>query len=359
MIFYYLIAFSFFLFHFFTIKPFNSKHRDLFVYLTFLILVIIIGFRWKMATDWEPYFNNFDNYSFENENFEIGYKLVTFLIHSVTSNYSVLLFLYTFLYLFIFYLALSKLKSLNIVSLLLYFSLTLGLWGSHRQLMAISISFYSLYFLFNNRNLIFLLIIFAASLFHYSALFCLFFYIIKFDIPKSFYLITILILIIFGSLISDILVNNLFSKNELLSFDKLLTYLDGASNIEIKPSFIGLVKRIVMFLFFYYHSFKISNKLYFHNFLKIYFFGIIIYFIFKDSMPILINRGSLYFNLMEIFMIPMILFECRNLIKYFAFSLTIFFYSLIMINQSVINYKDLFVPYQSLFFNYPYTRFLY
>lgn len=359
MIFYYLIAFTFFIFGLFTVKPFNGKYRTLFVYLIFLILVVIIGFRWKMATDWEPYFNNFDNYSFDNDNFEIGYKIVTFLIHSFTSDYSIFLLLYTFVYLFIFYLALSKIKLLNIFTLLLYFSLTLGLWGSHRQLMSISISFYSLYFLFNNRNLNFLLLIFAASLFHYSALFCLFFYIIKIDIPKPFYLIIILALTLFGTLISDFLLNNIFSKNELLSFDKFLIYLDGASNVEIKPSFIGLVKRIVLFIFFYYFSFKISNKSYFHYFLKIYFFGIIVYFIFKDTMPILINRGSLYFNLMEIFMIPIILYECKDAIKYFLFSFIIFIYSLVMINQSIINYKDLFVPYQSKFFNYSYTRFLY
>ncbi len=213
MFFYYSIAFFIFSLNFFTKLPSLKKYSNLINYLTFFILVIIIGSRWKMGTDWEPYYNNFINFHFENENFEIGYKFISYLINSFTINYSIFLLIYTFIYLLVLYKAFNKLNLLNTISILLYFTLTLGIWGSHRQLMSISISFYALHFLFKDKNFKFILFVFLASLFHYSALFCLFYFIIKLNFSKYNYLFLFSLIILFGNFFGEIISNNIFGQN--------------------------------------------------------------------------------------------------------------------------------------------------
>jgi len=359
MIFYYSTGLLIFSLYFFTISQYFKKYNKIIIFSSIVLLGLIVGLRWKMATDWEPYYYNFNEFDFDNDNFEIGYKFFILFFRKLSDNYSFFLLFYTFSYLFIFYLSLLKLKLPSIISVLLYFCLTLGVWGSHRQLMALSICFYALFFLFNDRNKLFLLFILIAITFHYSALFCLLFYIVKIKIPKFFYLVIFFLMFIFGSFLGEYLINKAQPQNDLITFDKLFVYIDGVSKIDVKSSGFGLIKRILLFLFFYYHALRIPNKLYFLNFFKIYFLGLIIYFLFKDSFPIMMNRGSLYFNLMEIYMVPIILLEYKNKAKHFSFLICILFYFLIMINQSIISYKDLFIPYQSIFFNNSYSRPLY
>jgi hypothetical protein len=239
----------------------------------------------------------------------------------------------------------------------------MGMMGSNRQLIATAICIYSLRYIIEKKPIKFFLLIFIAINFHATAFLFIVYYFINRDIKPY-----ILILILASSFIIGKTQLPILSFSHMgnliggIAANKILIYLEEPSNIlsEYKLSIIGLLKRLVFLLIFYFNRKKISEKLpYYTIILNGYIIGIAIYFLFADSLLIMVSRGSLYFNLMESLLITsqIRLFNRREN-KVFIISILLIF-SFFFFFKSIARYPDLFLPYKGIFINSDYFRIMY
>lgn len=334
----------------------------------FIVLVYQAGMRWKMGTDWEPYRNHFDaSTSFEFvllnsvAGYELGYGLSTFLVRALTENYSVYLVLHAAVFYHLIFRATERLSPFPLVSVLVFYALTIGVLGSSRQLMALSICLCALPAVFDRRPFGFLLLVVAAALFHTSALIFIVFYFLNRDIRPS---------VILGVLGCSVLIG--YSPLPALVFERIgglfgdigaykaAYYADNSNLGNVGLSVSGLVKRLlVLFLLMLGYRAIVDVFPKFRLLFNGYCFGLLIYFLFSNSLLIVVSRGSLYFNVMEAFLLPAFLILLKTRIERYVAVFFILLYSLLIFYQGMSVYMDLFVPYQGVFINTDYRRQLY
>ena len=77
------------------------------IFISYILLVLQVGFRWETGTDWIPYYNHFDSFtgitSLIISDYEYGYGVFVWLIKSISSNYSTLLFIHASIYYFLIF----------------------------------------------------------------------------------------------------------------------------------------------------------------------------------------------------------------------------------------------------------------
>ncbi len=335
-----------------------------------IFIVVQIGLRWETGTDWKPYLENFD----KTEDFsillinavtgiEIGYGFFVLSIKTIFNNYSFFLFIHAIIFystIFIF----AKKYSPNIfATIIIFYSTTLGLVGSNRQLLALVFCLLSLIFVFKKKLLPFFLLVIIASLFHTTAIIFGIYYFLNRNFKKLHILLILLICFIVGNTNLPFMFFSKFGGifGELAT-SKTMAYTEGAKNNleESSLSVFGLIKRLIFILLFTLNYSFLSKKLFYYKvFYNGYVFGLVLYFLFSSSLLILVNRGSLYFNIMESFLI-----SCQFLLFYKSTDKTILYFilfliSIILIFQSISAYPDLFNPYKSLFYNTDFNRALY
>ena len=327
-----------------------------------------MGLRWETGTDWNNYLENFNNTSTLDDiflnvllGFEIGYGFIVLLFKQFSSNYILFLLLNATIFYYIIFKVFKQYSPFPIIAILLFYSSTIGILGSNRQLLAIAICLFSIRYIISNNLKIFILFIFIAFLFHTSAIFFSIAYFLNKDFKKYliFILITLTVIIGFTN-IPMIFFNKLgpiFGEAAKLKSD---FYLDKGTDSTKSLSIFGLIRRILYFIIFSLFYKSISCKyLYYKLFYNIYTFGLLIYFMFSSSLLILVNRGSLYFNIMECFLLSSILiYFNKNFQRGIILSL-LFIISIITFYQSISTYSDLFIPYKGLFINSDFSRNLY
>jgi hypothetical protein len=148
------------------------------------------------------------------------------------------------------------------------------------------------------------------------------------------------------------------SMGELESY-KVAHYLGYSTDslLDSGLSIAGLVKRIVLLTLFFYNRKALSEKLRYYNvMLNAYIAGIVIYFLFANSLLIIVSRGDLYFNVLE----PLLLASQMHLLMQRSSRLiaasVLCVLSFIFFFQSISPYPDLFLPYKGLFINNNYSR---
>lgn len=331
----------------------------------FLLLVFQVGFRWETGTDWIPYKDNFDDTtSIEMvflgilNGFEIGYGYCVYLVRSRTDDYSFFLIIHAIVFFALVFKANRKLSPFPIVSLLIFYTLTIGVMGSNRQLIALAICLYSLQFVDAKKPIIFFILVVLASLFHTTAVIFTVFYFLNRDFKKYQILLAILLAFIIGK---TSLPNLFFSGFGNLLGGTAASKAEVYGEIEVTAglSLFGLIRRLIYFAIFLYNYDKLSQKfrmykLLFNGFL----FGLIFYFLFSSTLIILVNRGSLYFNVMESFLLAsqLLLFTPKD--RGYVFVMLIM-YSIYIFFQSISAYEDLFIPYKGIFINSNFSRYLY
>lgn len=347
---------------------FKIKHKHLISlrYFSYIFLVFQVGLRWETGTDWNPYLNHFQKMPLDfNGNymgFEFGYNLIVFLIKLILDEYTLFLMFHSIVFHFFIFKGFNFLSNYFFPCLLMYYVLLIGLEGSNRQLIAICLCLYSLKFLIKKNNKYFFLLITVAFFFHQTAILFLVYYFLNRKI-NTFVFFSILFFSIFIGLSSLplTLFGVLGEKLSGVSADKAEFYLESANKMmsENSLSIFGLVKRFLLLFLFYINSKKISKWVPFYNLIfNGYFIGVLIYCLFSSSLIILVNRGSLYFNIMEpilisylIFMVPKKLF---SIYFFIIFIMSFFFFF-----RSVRVYDDLFIPYKGIFINSSYNRVMY
>jgi hypothetical protein len=348
----------------------NDSQRNWMLFFLYVIIVVQIGLRWETGSDWKPYLENFQKTEDYNNvllnaliGFEIGYGTFVFIIKKLFDSYSVFLFIHALIFYLGIFKTAKKYSPYFFISLMFFYATNLGMVGSNRQLLAIVICLWSLGFVFERKTFRFFVTIGVASLFHTTA----FFFGVYYFLNRNFKTITIVSVLIISFIIGKTALPFLvFSKFGGLFggvvASKTTSYSEGAKDVltETSLSVFGLIKRLFFIAVFTYNYSFLSKRLTYYRLLyNGYVFGMAMYFLFASSLLILVNRGSLYFNIMESFLI-----SCQFLVFYRRLDKAYVYFFLLLISlvflfQSISAYSDLFDPYKGLFYNTDFTREMY
>lgn len=340
------------------------------ILILYVLIVVQIGLRWETGTDWVSYLDNFQN---TNDyatvllntliNIEIGYGTFAFLIKKLFNSYSAFLIIHALIFYWGIFRIAKKYSPYFFITIMFFYSTTLGLVGSNRQLLAIIICLWSLEYVFERKPIKFFLTIGFALLFHTTA----FFFGIYYFLNRNFKTITIVSVLIISFIIGKTSLPLMFFSKfgglfGELAASKTTSYSEGAKDVmaETSLSIFGLIKRLLFIAIFTYNYSFLTKKLEYYKLLyNGYLFGMVVYFLFSSSLLILVNRGSLYFNIME-----SLLISCQFLIFYMRLDKVYVFFILLIISiiflfQSIAPYSDLFIPYKGLFYNSDFSREMY
>jgi hypothetical protein len=343
--------------------------RNFCIGILYIIIVIQIGLRWETGTDWKPYLENFettDDYSIVLINsltgFEIGYGTFVFFIKKLFDSYSFFLFIHAIIFYAIVFKIAKKYSPYFFISLLFFYATNLGVVGSNRQLLAVVLCLLSIPFVIYRKPVKFFAIIVLASLFHTTAILFGIYYFFNKNLKWYLVLSFLLLAFIIGKTSLPVKLFSLAGGIGEMASSKVEAYGGGAKDAlnEASLSFFGLLKRILFLIMFTFNMKYLSGKLSYYKILyNGYAFGLFLYFLFSSSLIIIVNRGSLYFNIMESFLISsqFLVIGSRSEKAYLLFVLLII--SVLFLIQSISSYPDLFDPYKSLFYNQDFYREMY
>jgi len=271
---------------------------NIFLFLSFLVLFFVYGFRNFSAIDDNSYIGIFNNVAeigwinqFLSTTMEPGYLIINQLVSAFTDNYLVMQLITSFIPLFLFYYGFKKYRHIISIPTAVFFLCTVLYFqmvsaGLVRMFIGVSIVFIALDFVPKKKPLKYIFLIVLASLFHYSAFFMIvlsYFAINKTNLSKraSLTYITIFIASPFIFLFVAKFIVPLLGKR-YLSYG----FVEG---INLNLSTFSTLPIILLLLFFYKHFFDIQ-KSYFKLFVLTYALSLII-FLFGE----MVNLGRLIF----------------------------------------------------------------
>ena len=327
-------------------------------YFIIICLILIDSAKLASGTDYYYYFNDYHNY-LENINYESRYELIYSQLSKICSvsrvPYHLFLFGFYTLYYFLIGFTIKRYSPYPILSVFLFFCITIGLLGSNRQLMAMAIVFFAtckfVEIKQNYKYLYFLLALIIASGFHYSAF--LAFPIIVFNrniTERNWFTILIISILL--------LVFN-FNNTIVFKIDKYLpeVYSDLINKyrkttdviVPISYSlFLGVIRRGFLVLLFVIYKEKLQCLHFYRIIYNISWFSLIFY-VFLFTMPFLGSRAGIYFLIFECISYAMIikLINYQKLRLFILFLILIFGVFLFFKNISI--YPHLFIPYKTIF----------
>lgn len=350
-----------FLFSFYEIFYNDKNTKRLLLFLSFLGSVFIIGGRWETGTDWYPYKLSFEN----NQSFdsflqdwtaELGYATLSWVVKLFSDDYSVFLIIHATIFYGLLLKAFSKLTIYPQVAFSFYFSSSLGIVGSNRQLISLVIILNGLVFLLEKKRVKYFIYLVSALLFHATSFLAGVYYFLNRNISSFWVLTLIFMAFLFG--ISPLPLK-LFGSVGVLGIHfatKTEAYLQSANEIQ-GLTLLGIFKRLFLFFIFFYVRSKMINCDRNYNLLfNGYFVGLLVYLVFATSLAVMISRGSLYFNIMEGLLFSYVFFVVKqpfNKVVYMFFLITL---SIILMYQSIALYPEIFDPYKGLWYNQDYYR---
>lgn len=359
------------LFSFFELRcELTKNQKTIMSFVLFFVLVFQAGLRWKTGTDWQVYLDNFENTVDYNAvlinilaGFEIGYGTFVFLIRKTTESYSVFLTIHALIYYILIFHSCKKLSPFPYVTLLVFYVSTIGVLGSSRQLLAVGICLFSLQYVLERKAFKFFFTIAIAFLFHSTAiLFCVMYFLNR-RVKVNTTILVIILAFIIGKTSLPIHAFSILGKSiGGAGESKVSTYTDIAGEIMSANalSLIGLIRRLVYLSLFLYTSKLLQKKLIYYNLLfNGYLFGLVFYFLFSSTLIIMVNRGSLYFNVLECLLISCQFIVLKDRLERSYMILLLFVFCIFLFYQSISAYDDLFIPYKGIFINQDFDREMY
>ena len=345
----------------------NDQIKKNLFFLSYILLVFVTGFRWETGTDWEPYKETFELVnSFQDAAFftlmEKGYLFLIGFVKLFTENYTIFLIIHAIIYYFLLIKSIPRLVTHPQLAILLFFCSTMGMMGSNRQLLALGLCFLALVYLLEKKKWLFFIFVFLGSLFHTTALLFLIFFFFNRKFKTPILYISVIVAIIIGYSPIPLKIFSLFGGLNELTSAKTSIYLESAKEAlqDAQLSILGLIKRLLFLVVFIWIREKISKKLPSYNLLlNGYVFGVIFYFLFSQSLLVMISRGSFYFNAMEPLLLSSTLLLVRRDFNKLIVLFVMLVLSFIIFFQSISAYPDLFIPYKGIFINEGFYRFLY
>jgi hypothetical protein len=297
--------------------------------------------------------NTISNVFYSLAGFEKGYGLFVLIVKGLWNSYTAFLIVHAIIYYLLIFSAFKKLTPYLFVSLLVFYATTLGVMGSNRQLIALAICLFSLRYVLNKNALKFFLLVGFAFLFHRSAILFVVYYFLNRNIKQSTIFIILIASFIIGKTSLPISAFSFVGGviGEIGAY-KAMFYSGSYQDDSVSLSLLGLVKRLLFFGLFIYNYQYLTKKLsYYKLVFNGYFVGLIIYCLFSSSILILVNRGSLYFTVIEGLLLASQFIFIRDKHYTVNFLILLFIVSFLLLFQSIGGYADLFIPYKGIFIN--------
>ena len=343
--------------------PSTKKALTLFAY---IFLVLQMGLRWETGVDWVNNLDifdsitNFSTVSPSSMNPEYGYNIAVWLIKLVFSSYSIFLLIHAAVYYYLIFDSIKRYTGMLFLPLMIFYCSTIGYTGSSRELIAVAIGVYGYRYLRDDKRLYFYLLVGLASLFHFSAVILFVFPLFNRKMRLPVLLLLLVCAVAIGtSQLPQILfgaVGNVLGGFALLKADYYLAHSAG-SVLESGLSIAGLLKRVMLLALFLYNRKALSRKLrYYDLMLNAYIVGGVLYVLFANSLPIVIGRGSMYFDMLE----PLLLASQVHLLTLrssrFVMATAMCVLSFFLFFKSIDLYPEWFIPYKGIFVNSDYIR---
>ena len=329
----------------------------------FLFLIVFFdGLRWETGTDWKTYYDGYQNLldGFQ-PGFEIGFSFYSFIIRSLTDNYSLFLLITTFIIYFGIYIPILKLTNFSFTSLFFLTAHVPWYSGSLRQMLATVFFCHSLKYIHDRKLFKFVITLIFGATFHSTIVPFIFTYWVY---GASFYAFLFLALIIVGSsAIISYLINFIDSIINLINPGKSI---EGRikSSVEFSNPYLGILRKFLTLLLSYFSSnnfisyeiIKVNDdeiKLKFYLFLS--YFSLIFYIVGTFFIEHVSSRLDIYTGIICL----SILFGLieKNIFNKKKMYLLFFIVALLCyVNYTRLMYMDLFHPYKSIFYNTDYLR---
>lgn len=345
-VFFYLLIFIF------TLISYHNLERRVVTticYILATLFLLLIAFR-GAGYDFYSYLEIYENVQNGDEVF--GVEPFFLWICDISPTFRILLVIIAILTIIPQTIFICKVSELPIFSFFLLSATFLlpTFMGQIRQGVSLGLISFAIYFLYYRKYHLFLIFAVIAVTFHFSALMS----IILLFVPRhvksvNYYLVTIIGSIFLYQFVQPVIMQVI---NTIPSFDYLQKILFYSENDDVKLGFnTAILIRISVLSLCYYYRNMIKSEL-FPFIFNIYHFSIIIYLIIGPIIPQLGGRGTLYFAISEIILIPYVIKAAEGYKKIIIFSFFILlnFFRIVQFFMDDFNYQE-YVPYFNYYIN--------
>lgn len=313
-----MTGYLFFFFSIILISILGKNQRNLSLLLAFLLMTLFVGLRYNVGTDYENYSMIYDSYStFLEPGFQI---LVNWLNERHLSSQWLFFIMAALTYAFL-YAGLKLFEGVKIP--LTLFLLTICTYSficnGIRQALAMSVFFFSYYFIVKRKIVFFVICIFFAALFHSSSLILLpLYFVLNYKIPTKFCYIIYFLSFIF--LFID--VGGYFTPytnigEDYENYEKYMNYVEKYDGYLGPGVIMEIINYAVIFVAAINAELHKKRPALFNLFLLC-----TITMNMRVGVPIMI-RIQEYFVIFTYIMIPLVIYDIRNI--RFRFILSAFF----------------------------------
>lgn len=344
----------------FTIKP---SVKYILIAVSVSICIVVLGLRWETGTDWLQYIDHFHSpnvseFTFNNTSrYEWGYNFLVSCFRTISSDYSFFLLVNASLFFFLIQKVYRFFTPWFYVALALFFVTFIGSWGANRQYLAVAFGLLSVFYVYEKKIWRYLVSVLIAFQFHTSAILLLFFFILRKKINSYIMLSAVLLCFVIGFTDLPFKIFTFFGSFSDYAELKVHQYLEIAAYKSRPIHILGFLKRASIFTFFFIFKEKITKlNPQFILVFNIYFLSFCFYLLFSQTMTVMIDRGSLYFNIFEPILISYVFYLLKDKKIIFLTSCVLLIYCFVAVNKSISSYPDLFNPYKGIFFNTEFHR---
>ncbi len=342
------------------ISLFNKKKEQILLgYYILFILAIISGLRFKTGTDWDAYYNlfyagnNLDSY-IKFYHFDIGYKILNYLFHSITNNYNIFLFIQTLIILLLKFPIIIK-RPYYFLSFVVLMGVSLFDLFPTRQYLSVSLIILSIYCLIYGKYLISLLLMLIASLIHKVSIivipFAYFLYFNRdFKVIPFVGAIAALLFYWFLRWVGNLNPSGIFSYFIIQS----KYYINIKTSLQLWKIFYYLL--FALFIMRLYKNYNFYLNEFEKLSVKMFYFGIFFRMVLSLVGNDMLLRASWYFSQFEIFAVASLFYffviKHKNKEKYetipIYYSFFVVFY-ILRFYMNIRHYYDLYVPFETVF----------
>ena len=324
---------------------------------TFILFLVFDGFRKSsVGGDLSFYVGVFKENSLQipelsnifNSRFEFGYILFNNLLRYISENYTILLFSFAIITLFIWFYVFWNYSDNIYISLIIYFC-SLGMllysFSNIRQGLSISVGLLGFHFFTKEKYIRGLLCTLIAPLFHITGIICILFIILR----KIHLSLKVFVVVLLGLILTFPLLKN-FSEFFVNIFPQYTSYLESSwflDSYKLAPVILSIV--YVIFFVICEIILKNSELTESEEYIRILFFCYLIFTI-TTMQTSLLSRFAHYFSPFAALYVPMVIHKVSDKrIKWVLLYLIIIVYSIFLF--VIVYYKVEWynvVPYRSV-----------
>lgn len=329
-----------------------------------LLLICFSGLRWKTGTDWDNYFNLYNDLSWETiyekkfSHYDIAYKLVNLFVKSLGGSYTVFLIVISVIAIIPVYFAIKEMDSGIILALVIFYvNFYLAFYlGGNRIMIALGIDLLGMTYLINGKRKKSIIAGIVGFLFHRSSIV----YAIIYVLPKKICKIQHTAVMLVASYVIGALkmtqkimrwglkITGRYIPNNML-YQLAEFYLNELhEDLGSRHFAFAAMKRVVLILalYFIYQYCTKKRRKKFEYLYNIYLFSICVYLIFNGLGVFQVL--STFFAMTEIVLWSYLytLVDRNNKLVFIILLFILYFFEIL---NAFPSYYDAYVPYTSVF----------